>query len=168
MLKPCGLCGDSFEHITDYGWYPTTERGKPVCCNCRNARARGYHASSVARIDKSRVTIYKLIDPHTDEAFYVGSTRSPLKLRLGQHISSASSVVYTSRKEQRIQQIVRLGSRPLIEALESCLPELRRAKESEWIGILLTQQAPLTNGVNVLPSAHPLAKRLDHRLQMIT
>jgi len=93
--------------------------------------------------------VYVLKDPtDNDEVFYVGKTVKDLKIRLSGHLSDSGG---DTEKGKRIQRILDLGQKPLIEAIETiygtCYIDKVKILEREhyWIKYYLGNGAPLTN-----------------------
>lgn len=62
-----------------------------------------------------KYTIYKLIDPETNEIRYIGLTFNDLKQRLRSHCSEKSK----SHKSNWVQLLKKKGLKPIIESIES-------------------------------------------------
>ena len=65
-------------------------------------------------MENIKYTIYKLIDPITNEIRYIGLTFNELKQRLKSHCSEKSK----SHKSNWIQSLRNKGLRPIIESIE--------------------------------------------------
>ena len=67
---------------------------------------------------KSLYTLYRLVDPRTDEVRYVGQTTNTPAVRLSSHISAARSGRFPSGRTavaSWIRDLLNLGLRPIIE-----------------------------------------------------
>jgi hypothetical protein len=76
------------------------------------------------------VKIYCLIDPNTENVFYVGATIKPLKLRLSQHLSRKAYSYPGSPEWYKIiliEDIRKAGKLPVIQLLKE-VP----ADEANW------------------------------------
>lgn len=84
--------------------------------------------------------IYALVDPQTNEEFYVGSSIW-LNQRFNSHIYG-----YTNEANQeRIERITTNGFELKIRTLDEVPEELRLEREKEWINRLRDEGATLTN-----------------------
>jgi group I intron endonuclease len=94
-------------------------------------------------MDEFRYTIYKLIDPITNEIRYVGLTFNTLKQRLKSHCSEKSK----SHKSNWIQKLRSIGVKPIIESIEIDILSYNEVCEREiyWIDKLKSEGNPLTN-----------------------
>ena len=94
-------------------------------------------------MEEIKYTIYKLIDPITNEIRYVGLTFNDLKQRLRAHCSEKSK----SHKSNWIQKLKRQGFKPIIESIESDISSYEEVCEREiyWIDKLKSEGSPLTN-----------------------
>lgn len=66
-------------------------------------------------MEEIKYTIYKLIDPETNEVRYIGLTFNTLKQRLKSHYSEKSK----SHKSNWVQKLRSKGLKPIIESIES-------------------------------------------------
>lgn len=78
-------------------------------------------------------TIYLLSDPRTGEAFYVGRTIQPLRLRLAQHWETSGRKLKGNANAERIREIRAAGIKPIIEAIEVVPFEEWQEAERFWI-----------------------------------
>lgn len=94
-------------------------------------------------MEEIKYTIYKLIDPITNEIRYVGLTFNSLKQRLRSHCSEKSK----SHKSNWINKLKKQGFKPIIESIESDISSHEEVCEREiyWIGKLKSEGNPLTN-----------------------
>lgn len=65
-------------------------------------------------MENVKYTIYKLIDPMTNEIRYIGLTFNDLKQRLKSHCSEKSK----SHKSNWVQSLIKQGLKPIIESIE--------------------------------------------------
>lgn len=65
-------------------------------------------------MENVKYTIYKLIDPMTNEIRYIGLTFNDLKQRLKSHCSEKSK----SHKSSWVQSLIKQGLKPIIESIE--------------------------------------------------
>lgn len=84
--------------------------------------------------------IYVLIDPQTNEEFYVGSSIYP-SFRFGAHIHGHTN----EANQERIKQIKASGYELIMHILDEVPEEFRLKKEKEWIDRLQKNGASLTN-----------------------
>ena len=100
---------------------------------------------------KNGVHIYQLINPFNKEVFYVGKTEKSPLVRLNGHISESLNPARKNEKIDKINEIIKLGRKPIISTIESieCNSEedYQRASEREkyWIYYFLESGHPLTN-----------------------
>jgi predicted GIY-YIG superfamily endonuclease len=87
--------------------------------------------------------IYGLIDPRTNEYFYVGATRT-LEYRYSAHCNPATKD-YSRPRVQRILSIKADGMLPQIKVLDRAKTLQRHECEQRWICKLLLGGSPLTN-----------------------
>jgi hypothetical protein len=94
-------------------------------------------------MEKIKYTIYKLIDPISNEIRYVGLTFNDLKQRLKSHCYEKSK----SHKSNWINQLKSKGLKPLIESIESDISSYDHVCEREiyWIDKYKSEGHPLTN-----------------------
>lgn len=90
-----------------------------------------------------KYTIYKLIDPITNQVRYVGLTFNDLKQRLKSHCSEKSK----SHKSNWINQLKLKGMKPLIELIEENISSYEECCDREiyWIDKYKSEGHPLTN-----------------------
>lgn len=90
-----------------------------------------------------KYTIYKLIDPTSNEIRYVGLTFNDLKQRLKSHCSEKSS----SHKSNWIKRLKSIGLKPIIESIEQDISSYDEVcnREIYWIDKLKSDGHPLTN-----------------------
>jgi group I intron endonuclease len=88
-------------------------------------------------------TIYKLIDPISNEIRYVGLTFNDLKQRLKSHLSEKSN----SHKSNWIKKLKSIGLKPIIESIENNISSYDEVCEREiyWIERFKQEGHPLTN-----------------------
>jgi group I intron endonuclease len=94
-------------------------------------------------MEEIKYTIYKLIDPLTNEIRYIGLTFNDLKQRLRSHCSEKSR----SHKSNWIRKIISQGHRPIIEVVEEDISSYDECCEKEiyYIEKYLSGGHPLTN-----------------------
>lgn len=94
-------------------------------------------------MEEIKYTIYKLIDPITNEIRYVGLTFNPLRQRLKSHLSESSK----SHKSNWIKKLKSDGLIPIIESIEENILSYEDVCEREiyWIDKLKSEGHPLTN-----------------------
>jgi hypothetical protein len=88
--------------------------------------------------------IYALIDPRTDEVRYVGKTNQPLGYRLAGHLREKLKC----HRCHWIAQLVSLGMKPKIMALETCGRWPWQETERFWIRSFWLAGARLTNNTS--------------------
>jgi group I intron endonuclease len=90
-----------------------------------------------------KYTIYKLIDPNTNQIRYIGLTFNDLKLRLKSHISEPGK----SHKIHWIKKLKKQGIRPIIESIEENISTFEEACEREiyYIDYFKSLGCDLTN-----------------------
>jgi group I intron endonuclease len=90
-----------------------------------------------------KYTIYKLIDPITNQVRYIGLTFNDLKQRLKSHCAEKSK----SHKSSWINQLKLKGMKPLIELIEENISSYEECCEREiyWIEKYKCEGHPLTN-----------------------
>lgn len=90
-----------------------------------------------------KYTIYKLIDPNTNEIRYIGLTFNDLKLRLKSHMSEPGK----SHKIHWIKNLKKQGIRPIIESIEENISTFDEACEREiyYIDYFKSLGCDLTN-----------------------
>lgn len=79
-----------------------------------------------------KYTIYKLIDPNTNEIRYIGLTFNDLKLRLKSHMSEPGK----SHKIHWIKNLKKQGIRPIIESIEENISTFDEACEREFNSLI--------------------------------
>jgi hypothetical protein len=94
---------------------------------------------------KSGHTIYKLTDPRTGAARYVGVTSETLSRRLSGHWSHRTRAAMCS---EWLRELEALNLRPLAIALES-VESYPREHEDKWIARLRKAGEPLLNKVQL-------------------
>ena len=94
-------------------------------------------------MEEIKYTIYKLIDPTSNEIRYVGLTFNDLKQRLKSHCSEKSS----SHKSNWIKRLKSIGIKPIIESIEQDISSYDEVcnREIYWIDKLKSDGHPLTN-----------------------
>lgn len=94
-------------------------------------------------MEEIKYTIYKLIDPISNEIRYIGLTFNDLKQRLKSHYYENSK----SHKSNWIQQLKSRGLKPLIESIEDNILSYAEVCEREiyWIEKYKLEGHPLTN-----------------------
>lgn len=94
-------------------------------------------------MEEIKYTIYKLIDPETNEVRYIGLTFNTLKQRLKSHYSEKSK----SHKSNWVQKLRSRGLKPIIESIESDISSYDEVCEREiyWIDKLKNEGHSLTN-----------------------
>ena len=94
-------------------------------------------------MEEIKYTIYKLIDPISNEIRYVGLTFNDLKQRLKSHCSEKSS----SHKSNWIKNLKSKGLKPIIESIEDNVSTYDEVcvQEIYWIDKLKNEGHPLTN-----------------------
>ena len=94
-------------------------------------------------MEEIKYTIYKLIDPISEEIRYVGLTFNDLKQRLKSHCSEKSS----SHKSNWIKKLKSFGLKPIIETIEENISSYDEVcnREIYWIDKLKNEGHPLTN-----------------------
>lgn len=90
-----------------------------------------------------KYTIYKLIDPITNEIRYIGLTFNDLKQRLKSHCNERSN----SHKSNWIKKLKSQGLKPIIESIEDNISSYDDCCEREiyWIEKHKVEGHPLTN-----------------------
>lgn len=90
-----------------------------------------------------KYTIYKLIDPETNEVRYIGLTFNTLKQRLKSHYSEKSK----SHKSNWVQKLRSKGLKPIIESIESNISSYDEVcnKEIYYINKYKSEGHRLTN-----------------------
>ncbi len=91
------------------------------------------------------VSIYLLVDPRDQTAFYVGATTKPVRQRLSSHINDACHLAARGARYERIRDIAAAGARA-----DACVLETARAEdwveaEQFWIAYFRAIGARLTN-----------------------
>jgi group I intron endonuclease len=94
-------------------------------------------------MEEIKYTIYKLIDPISNDIRYIGLTFNDLKQRLKSHCSEKSK----SHKSNWIQQLKSKGLKPLIESIENNILSYDDVcnREIYWIEKYKLEGHPLTN-----------------------
>jgi len=94
-------------------------------------------------MEEIKYTIYKLIDPTSNEIRYIGLTFNDLKQRLKSHCSEKS----TSHKSNWIKKLKSIGLKPIIESIEENISSYDEVcnREIYWIDKLKSEGHPLTN-----------------------
>lgn len=94
-------------------------------------------------MEEIKYTIYKLIDPETNEVRYIGLTFNTLKQRLKSHFYDKSK----SHKSNWVQKLRSKGLKPIIESIESDISSYDEVCEREiyWIDKMKNEGQPLTN-----------------------
>lgn len=94
-------------------------------------------------MEEIKYTIYKLIDPITNEVRYIGLTFNSLKQRLKSHYSEKSK----SHKSNWVQKLRSQGLKPIIESIESDISSYEEVCEREiyWIEKYKSEGHRLTN-----------------------
>jgi hypothetical protein len=90
-------------------------------------------------------TIYGLYDPRTDELRYVGSTTHTLAERRAGHMSDVYGSNPDRRKAFWLRELVDLGLKPVIKAIESVPQDRREIRELFWIRHFKAKGCELTN-----------------------
>jgi len=80
----------------------------------------------------SRILIYGLLNPITEELFYIGQTRKRREFRLLEHIEKAVGRSHLPVHEY-IRQLMSQGRIPSIFVIEKVDPELADESEIYWI-----------------------------------
>lgn len=94
-------------------------------------------------MEEIKYTIYKLIDPITNEVRYVGLTFNTLKQRLKSHCSEKSK----SHKSNWVSLLKSKGLKPIIELIEENISTLEEAEKKEIFYISeYSKVYNLTNG----------------------
>lgn len=75
--------------------------------------------------------VYHIVNPQTNEPFYVGSTRQTLSQRLYGHIHTTGE--YAPPVSRRIHELLSVGIFPKIELLEQVVAGSPPIEEIEWI-----------------------------------
>jgi group I intron endonuclease len=90
-----------------------------------------------------KYTIYKLIDPNTNQIRYIGLTFNDLKLRLKSHLSEPGK----SHKNYWIRKLKKEGFKPLIESVEENISTYEEACQREiyYIDYFKSLGCDLTN-----------------------
>lgn len=95
-----------------------------------------------------RTFIYALIDPSTNEVFYIGRSNKP-KNRLTQHILRSNKLAPGLKKfnntQVRIQAILRAEQAPILQVLEETLGRFADKREVYWCNHYREQGVTLTN-----------------------
>jgi len=81
----------------------------------------------------SKVKIYKLIDPNSNEVRYVGKTITPLYDRLKVHIMQSKRSQKPTYKEAWIKSLLKNDQRPIMELIEEVENDLWVEREVYWI-----------------------------------
>ena len=76
-----------------------------------------------------RYFVYCLIDPRSEEIRYIGKTVATLPTRLSQHIYAARNNKWRSHVNSWIKSLLKIGERPMIEALTAVSDKLILGKE---------------------------------------
>lgn len=94
-------------------------------------------------MEEIKYTIYKLIDPVSNEVRYIGLTFNDLKQRLKSHCSEKSK----SHKSNWLQNLKSQGLKPIIESIESNISSYDEVCEKEiyYIEKYKSEGHPLTN-----------------------
>jgi len=94
-------------------------------------------------MENIKYTIYRLIDPISNETRYIGLTFNDLKQRLKSHCYDRS----TSHKSNWITKLKKSGLRPIIESIEDNISSYDYCCEREiyWIEKYKSDGHPLTN-----------------------
>jgi group I intron endonuclease len=94
-------------------------------------------------MENVKYTIYKLIDPISNEIRYIGLTFNDLNQRLKSHCSEKSK----SHKSNWIQQLKSKGLKPIIESIEDNILSYDAVcyREIYWIEKYKSEGHPLTN-----------------------
>lgn len=94
-------------------------------------------------MEEIKYTIYKLIDPITNEVRYIGLTFNSLKQRLKSHLSEKSK----SHKSNWIQMLKSKGLKPIIESIECDIATYDECCEKEiyYIDRYISEGYNLTN-----------------------
>lgn len=92
-------------------------------------------------MENIKYTIYKLIDPISNETRYIGLTFNDLKLRLKSHCSEKSK----SHKSNWIKKLRSNGLKPIIESIEENISSYNYCCEREiyWIEKYKSEGHPL-------------------------
>lgn len=90
--------------------------------------------------------IYALVNPYTNNIFYVGSTKSSLPATLSRHLKISAKGANV-KKNIEIKKILVSGKKPLIKELCRCKPKDQFKTEWEWINRLYDECHNLTNMV---------------------
>ena len=86
-------------------------------------------------------SVYRLVDPRTEMIRYIGATRRPLKVRLGEHISSPNS----ARMARWFTEMALDGLLPRIEMVVALPLSAMRAEEIDQTEAHLRDGWPLLN-----------------------
>ena len=78
-------------------------------------------------MEEIKYTIYKLIDPNTNQVRYIGLTFNDLKLRLKSHMSEPGK----SHKIFWIKKLKKYGLKPIIESVEENISTYEEACHRE-------------------------------------
>ena len=110
---------------------------------------------------EKKYTIYKLIDPITNDIRYIGLTFNTLKQRLKSHLSDPGG----THKGNWIRKIKRNNLRPIIDAIEDNIPTLEMASEKEifYIKKFTDEGHRLTNSST---GGHNTTMSLETRIKM--
>jgi group I intron endonuclease len=94
-------------------------------------------------MENVKYTIYRLIDPISNETRYIGLTFNTLKQRLKSHCSEKSK----SHKSNWIRKLKSIGLKPIIESIENNISSYDHCCEREiyWIEKYKLEGHPLTN-----------------------
>lgn len=94
-------------------------------------------------MEEIKYTIYKLIDPNSNEIRYIGLTFNDLKQRLKSHYSENSK----SHKSNWVKNLKLNGLKPIIEPIEENILSYDEVCEREiyWINKFKSEGHPLTN-----------------------
>lgn len=90
------------------------------------------------------VSIYKLVDPVTEEIRYIGITKRTLRVRLQEHVSDAKAGVH-SHLHCWIRTLLCSNVLPTIELIEFASEENWQDRERFWIGHYRDETNLLTN-----------------------
>lgn len=77
------------------------------------------------------IKIYTLSHPVTGEVFYVGQTKTSLKYRLTNHVTSNDTGFHLNSYVRSI--VSETGLRPIIEEVDTCDDQFKRKTEEFWI-----------------------------------
>lgn len=89
-------------------------------------------------MSKTIVRVYKLVDPRSNEVFYIGCTKKLLSQRLREHMRKEKPSGRSSRSMQRwalINDLIASGMKPKIKLLKIGPAKLLRSEELRYYNL---------------------------------